>query len=249
MMAHCFRWMMLGLVGFTAISLGCSRWIDVMPSSPPRAEPVTRSIAAEARVPFVVHGFRLIQNGAPQNPPPGAEQRFLNAVQETRLFSSLIPFGGNPSSLGDKIVLARLTLDETIDPRSGETAWKGFVIGASMFLLSPVIELGYGYAAHTNLELEHWDGQVRHYEARSAGTVRYNLFGATPIMIDELKGRVTEACLNDLMQQLVLDTDLYTVNSTPVPDPAVRTVTVKARRSVTATAVTPVISIVNPPKP
>ena len=54
---------------------------------------------------------------------------------------------------------------------------------------------------------------------------------------------------NDLMQQLVLDTDLYTVNSTPVPDPAVRTVRVKARRSVTATAATPVISIANPPTP
>jgi hypothetical protein len=241
--------MMLGLVGFAATSLGCSRWIDMMPSSTLQTEPATRSIPAEARVPITVDGFRFIQNGAPQNPPPGAEHRFLNAVQETHLFSSVIPLGGSPSSLGDKIVLARLTLNETIDPRSGETAWKGFVIGASMFLLSPVIELEYDYAAHTSLELERWDGQVRRYEARSAGTVRYNLFGATPIMIDELKGQVTEACLNELMQQLVLDTDLYTANSTPVPDLADRSVTVKSRRSVTVAPAAPVISISNPHTP
>jgi hypothetical protein len=220
-----------------------------MPSSILQSESITRSIPAEARVPLAVDGFRFSQNGAPMNPPPGAEDRFLNAVNETRLFSSLIPLRGNPSSLGDKTVLARLTLNETIDPRPGEAAWKGFVIGASMFLLSPVIELEYGYAAQTSLELERWDGQIKRYEARSAGTVRYNLFGATPIMIDELKGRVTEACLNNLMQQLVLDTDLYTANSTPVPDPAARTITLKARRSVNATPAISVIPISDQPTP
>jgi hypothetical protein len=220
-----------------------------MPSSTLQVAPPTRSIAAEGRVPLVVDGFRFIQNGASVNPPPGAEGRFLNAVNETRLFSSLIPLGGNPSSLGDKTVLARLTLNEMIDPRPGEAAWKGFVIGASMFLLSPVIELEYGYAAQTSLELERWDRQVKRYEASSAGRVRYNLFGATPIMIDELKGQVTEACLNELMQQLVLDTDLYTASNTPAPDPAARTVTVKARRSVTATPAIPVISISDQPTP
>lgn len=144
---------------------------------------------------------------------------------------------------------ARITMEETIDPRSGATAWKGFLIGASMFLLAPVIELDYGYAAQASLELEHWDGRVRLYEARSAGAVRYYLFGATPIMLDELKGQVTEACLNDLMEQLVRDTDLYTAGSSPLPDPAIRAVTVKARRSVTGTPAAPVIPVASPPAP
>ena len=86
-------------------------------------------------------GFRMIQNGAPPNPSNEVERRILNTMQETRLFSTLVPLGGNVASLGDKLVTARITFDETIDPHSGEAAWKGFLIGASMFLLSPVIDL------------------------------------------------------------------------------------------------------------
>ena len=92
------------------------------------------------------------------------------------------------------------------------------VIGASMFLLSPFIELKYDYAARASLELERWDGAVKRYEARSAGTARYHLFGASPLMIDELKGHVTEACFMDLMEQVVRDTNFYVAGSSALSD-------------------------------
>jgi hypothetical protein len=99
-----------------------------------------------------------------------------------------------------------------------------------MFLLSPFINLEYGYAANVALELERWDGHVQRYEANSSGAVHYKLFGATPVMIEELKGHVTEACLTDLTSQLVRDTALYMASSAPLPDTGIRTVTVKAKR-------------------
>jgi hypothetical protein len=111
-----------------------------------------------------------------------------------------------------------------------------------MFLLSPAIELDYAYAARTTLELERWDGEVKRYEARSTGTAHYNLFGATPIVLDELKGQVTEACLTDLVDQLVRDTGFYVASGTPLPDGAIRTVTVKARKPAPAPGVLPVSS-------
>lgn len=114
------------LAGFAVVSLGCNRWIDGVPSSLDPMESVTKSIVKEERVPFVMDGFRLVQNGASQDPPSEIERRFLNAVQETHLFSTLIPIDGNRISLGDKAVTARLTMEGTIDPRSGSTAWKGF---------------------------------------------------------------------------------------------------------------------------
>lgn len=250
MTLHVFRWTILGLVGFaTTTTVGCTRWIDVMPSSISQKESVTQSIPNEERVPFVMDGFRLTQNGASQNPSSEVERRILNTVQETRLFSTLVPLGGNFASLRDKVVTARITFDETIDPHSGEAAWKGFVIGASMFLLSPVIELNYDYAAQASLELERWDGQVKRYEARSAGTAHYNLFGATPIMIDELKGQVTEACLTELMDQLVRDTNLYMAGNTPLPDSTIRTVTVKARKPVAPPSALSIIPISTTPAP
>jgi hypothetical protein len=249
MALHCLRWTMLGLIGLTVTTSGCSRWIDILTPSTGQAEFLVRSVPHEERVAFVLDGFRLVRNGAPQDPSLEAERRFLNSVRDTRLFSPIVPLGENAASLGDKTVTARLTMEETIDPRSGATAWKGFIIGASMFLLAPMIELDYGYALQANLELERWDGQVTRYEARSAGTVRYHLFGATPIMLEELKGQVTEACLDNLMGQLVRDTDHYTVNSSPPPDPAIRTVTVRVRKSANGTSAAPAVPISVPPSP
>ena len=243
MTLHLFRWTLLGLVGFASTTMGCSRWIDVMPSSTLQQEAMTRSIPNDERVPLVMDGFRMMQNGAPQNPSTEIERRILNTVQETRLFSTLVPLGGNVASLGDKVVTARITFEETIDPHSGAAAWKGFVIGASMFLLSPVMELDYDYTAQAGLELERWDGQVKRYEARSAGTAHYHVFGASPMMISELKGQVAEACLTELMDQLVRDTPFYMASSSPLPDSPILTVTVKGRtprRSPAALSVVPV---------
>jgi hypothetical protein len=193
--------------------------------------------------------FRLSQNGAPQNPSPEVERRVLNAVQETRLFSTLVPLGGASASAEGKAVTARVTFDETIDSHSGHTALKGIVIGASMFLLSPVIELDYDYAAHAHLELERWDGHVKRYDARSSGTAHYNLFGASPVVINELKGQVIETCLNSLMNQLVQDTTLYMASTTPLPASTIRTVTVKARKPADATAALPTVPVSANPAP
>ena len=44
--------------------------------------------------------------------------------------------------------------------------WKGIVIGASMYLLTPFLPFEYDYAAHLSLELERWDGQIKRYESR-----------------------------------------------------------------------------------
>ena len=231
MTMNMFRWPVLGLAGFVLCSLtGCTRWIDVKPPSADHKETMIHSIPTDERVPLVTNSFHLLRNGSSQYPSADLERRILSSVQETNLFSTLMPLGGTSDSLGDKAVSARITVDETIEPHAWLSAFKGIVIGGSMFLLSPFIDLEYGYAATVALELERWDGHIKRYEGRSSGTVHYKLFGATPVMIDELKGHVTEACLADLTQQLVRDTDLYMASSAPLLDTGIRTVTVKAKR-------------------
>jgi hypothetical protein len=112
-----------------------------------------------------------------------------------------------------------------------------------MFVLTPLIPLEYDYAAHVTLELERWDGQIKRYESQSAGTAHYHLFGATPLVIDELKGHVTESCLTGLMQQIVLDTPFFMASSAPLPENPFRSVTVKGRRR--EPAAIPVVPISN----
>ncbi|MDH5640652.1 MAG: hypothetical protein OEY28_05115 [Nitrospira sp.] len=208
---------------------GCARSIVVTPPSLDRLESIAQPIMDAERVPFVMDTFRLSLNGAHQHPSSGLERRILNHVQETRLFSALVPLGASQVTPAEKTITARMTFEETIDPHSGPTALKGFLVGASMFLLSPLIEMDYDYSARASLELERWDGQIAHYEARSSGTVSYNLFGATPIMIDELKGRVTEACLTDLVNQIIRNSTFYVASSAPLRASPARTITVNAR--------------------
>ena len=247
MTRNMFQWSVLSLAGFVLCSItGCTRWIDVKPPSVDPKEIMTHSLPNDERVPLVTNSFHLSRNGSSQYPSADLERRILSSIQETSLFSTLTPLGEKSDSLGDKTVSARITVDETIEPHSWLSAFKGIVIGGSMFLLSPFIDLEYGYAATVALELERWDGQVTRYEGRSSGTVYYKLFGATPVMIDELKGHVTEACLTDLTQQLVRDTNLYMASSAPLPDTGIRTVTVKAKRPASTQPARSIVPVTTP---
>ena len=231
-----------------AAALGCAHTIDVMPSSTANQDTSSQTIADTERVPFVIETFRQSQNGSPQNPSLELERRFLNSVQETSLFSAVVPLGESRDGVGGKLVTARLAFDETIDSYPGEAALKGILIGASMFLLSPFIDLNYDYTAQAYLELERWDGHVTHYEARSFGTAHYNLFGASPTVINELKGQVIETCLNSLMDRLVQDTAMYMASKTPLPASTIRTVTVKTNRPAGAAA-HPIVPVSANPAP
>jgi hypothetical protein len=210
------------------LTTGCSRWIEMMAAPTEGQEPAAQTIAHDQQVPLIMDRIRITRNGSPQNPSTETEQRILGSLGDIGLFSYLV--GMNTATPGPtgKIIRARISLDEAMDSHAGHAAWKGIVIGASMFMLTPFIPLAYDYAAHVTLELERWDGQIKRYESQSAGTVHYQLFGATPIMIDELKGHVMETCLSTLARQLVPDTQFYVASSAPLTEPGIRSVSVKS---------------------
>lgn len=213
------------------LATGCARWIELMPTANSSQESSVREIARNEQVPLVMDSVRMTRNGAPQNPSLETEQRVLGTLREIGLFSHLGDTASAEPPASEKFIRARLLFDETVDPHPGDVAWKGIVISASMFILTPFIQLDYDYAANVILELERWDGQVKRYESHSAGTAHYHLFSATPLIIDELKGHVTESCLTALMQQMVNDTTFYTASSTSLFDRPIRSVSVKSKRA------------------
>ena len=228
-----FRWTIVGCCGLMIVTLatGCARWIELMPTANSSQESSVREIARNEQVPLVMDSVRMTRNGAPQNPSLETEQRVLGTLREIGLFSHLGDTASAEPPASEKFIRARLLFDETVDPHPGDVAWKGIVISASMFILTPFIQLDYDYAANVILELERWDGQVKRYESHSAGTAHYHLFSATPLIIDELKGHVTESCLTALMQQMVNDTTFYTASSTSLFDRPIRSVSVKSKRA------------------
>jgi len=226
------RWTVIGCCGLIiALTTGCARWIELKATADSSQEPNVRVIARDEQVSLVMGSVRMTRNGSPQNPSLETEQRVLGTLRETGLFSHLRDTASAEPPASEKFIRARLLFDEAVDPHPGDLAWKGIIISASMFILTPFIPLEYDYAAHITLELERWDGQVKRYESQSAGTAHYRFFGATPLMIDELKGHVTESCLAALMQQMVRDTTFYTASSAPVLDRPIRSVSVKSERS------------------
>jgi hypothetical protein len=222
---------MIGLFALLmCITNGCSRWVELTNATESSPGQVSSSITQQDQVPLLLDRVQIIRNGSPQDPSIEAGQRVLGTFSDIGLFSRSVSAENAESSLNGKVIHARLQVDETIEPHPGEAAWKGILIGASMFLLAAVVPLEYEYAAHMTLELDRWDGQNKRYESQSAGKVTYQLFGATPVMVDELKGQVTEECLRTLMQRVVQDTPFYAASSAPLPDNPIRSVSVKARR-------------------
>jgi hypothetical protein len=222
-------YIMTVLVLTGAVTGGCNRSIDILPAVPAGAE-TAATIAGTERVPLILDQVKISQNGAPQNPSVELDRRLLGSLQSLNLFSHLSLAETAPPVADEKAIVAHLTIDDAVDSHPGEAAWKGVVIGTSMFLLAPVMELHYDYGTHLTLELERWDGTVKTYRAESSGTARYNLFSASPSMITELKGRVMEAGITDLMNQLVKDTAFYNASSAPVGERTIYSVSVKSKR-------------------
>lgn len=209
---------------------GCTRSIDILPAVTSDTETAAATIASTERVPLILDTVKITHNGSPQNPSAELDRRLLGSLQTLNLFSRLSMAETAPLVADDKAIVAHLTIEDTVDSHPGEAAWKGVVIGASMFLLSPVMELHYDYGTHLTLELERWDGTVKTYRAESSGVARYNLFSASPSMITELKGHVMETGITELMNQLVKDTAFYNASSAPVGERAMYSVSVKAKR-------------------
>ena len=224
------RWRLLSCCGLLLLQLcGCARWIELKttPASPLLS---SHSIAEQEQVPLLLNPVHVTRNGAAQFPSAEAEQRLLAGLSDLGLFARSEPTTGSGLPLHSKTIRAHVLVDEALDPHPGGAALKGFIIGASLFTLTPLLPLEYDYAVNMTLELERWDGEIKLYRSQAAGTARYHLFGATPLVIEELKGHVTESCLIALMQQVIRDTSFYMASSAPLPEHRIRAVSVKSRR-------------------
>ena len=218
------------LVVALGLGTGCSHWIDL-------AEPkgaltsLQTTVASDLRVPLLFETIHTTQNGVALATSIALEHQILGAFEATKLFSQHFHSGYTQPATNQPHVTIRLTMNNSVEPHAGNAAWSGFVIGASMFLLAPIVTLDYDYGTQMVLEVERWDGQTKQYQASSAGTAHYHLFAASQHLIDELKGQVTEACLTQLLDQVTRDTTFYVADEPATSESGIRTVSVGTRRS------------------
>jgi hypothetical protein len=212
------------------LGTGCSHWIELADPTD-AAPPTSATVATDARVPLLLETIRVTLNGSSIAPPTILERQVLGAIEATRLFSQLYQSGYTQPAADQARVTVRLSIDNLVEPHAGQAAWRGFVVGASMFALAPFISLNYDYGAEMSLEMERWDGQIKRYIATSNGSAHYNLFGASPDVIEQLKGEVTEACLSSLLNQVIQDSTFFLASSEHSQDKPIRFVSVGVRHS------------------
>lgn len=211
------------------LGAGCSHSIElaiptnVMP-------PVSATVVTDARVPLLLETLQVTENGTAIAPPAPLERLVLGAIESTRLFSQQYQSGQSQSAADQPRVTVRLSVNNLVEPHTGQAAWRDVVVVASLFTLAPFISLDYDYGTAMALEIERWDGQVKHYNASSNGSARYTLFGAPPAVIEELKEQVTEACLSSLLNQVVRDWTFYLASHEQPRGRPIQTVTVGIRR-------------------
>jgi len=232
MMGQIFSRPLIGSVLAMTLSLGtgCSHWIEL--AAPTDAAPPTNAtVATDARVPLLLETIRVTHNGSSIAPTASLERQVLGAIEATRLFSQHYQSGYTQPAADQARVTVRLSINNLIEPHAGHAAWRSFLIGASMFALAPFISLNYDYGTEMSLEMERWDGQIKQYTATSNGSAHYNLFGANPQVIEQLKGQVTEACLSSLLNQVIQDSTFYLASSERPQGNLIRTVSVGIRHS------------------
>jgi hypothetical protein len=212
------------------LGTGCSHWIEM--AAPTDTAPlINTTVATDARVPLLLETIQVTQNSASIAPPAALERQVFGAIEATHLFSQHYQSGYAQPAANQAHVTMRLSIQNVVDSHAGQAAWRGFLVGASMFTLSPFISLNYDYGAQMSLEMERWDGQIKQYNATSNGSAHYNLFGANPEVIEQLKGQVTEACLSSLLDQVIQDSTFYIADSEQREGSPIRTVSVRVRRS------------------
>jgi hypothetical protein len=212
-----------------SLGTGCSHWIELAAPTD-TTPPVSATVATDARVPLLLETIRVTHNGSAIAPPAILERQVLGAIEATRLFSQHYQSGHAQPVASQARVTVRLSIDNLVEPHAGQAAWRGLLVGASMFTLAPFIPLNYDYGAQMSLEMERWDGQTKHYSATSNGSAHYYLFGANPEVIEQLKGQVTEACLSSLLDQVIHDSTFFLAGNTQPQDRPIRTVSVAVRR-------------------
>ncbi|MDN5942437.1 MAG: hypothetical protein L0H94_11190, partial [Nitrospira sp.] len=211
-----------------SLGIGCSHRIELAPSTD-TASPARATVATDARMPLLLETIRVTHNGSSIAPPAILERQVLGAIEATRLFSQHYQSGYTQPETNQARVTVRLAIDNLVEPHAGQAAWRSLLVSASMFTLAPFISLNYDYGAQMSLEMERWDGQIKHYTATSNGSARYDLFGASPEVIEQLKGQVTEACLSSLLNQVIQDSTFYLASSEQPLGNSIRTVSVGVR--------------------
>ena len=133
---------------------------------------------------------------------PAFNGRFLQALYHSNAFDGV--FGEDQAIPERRKLKLSLTIADRMRYNNVLGAIKGFIIGASFFILSPVIPIYADYTSELRLKVEKPDGSSKHYSGYATGESEHYFFSHSEYYGD-LTLQVSEAALRDLTAKLAND--------------------------------------------
>ena len=157
--------------------------------------------AAPDPIPLVIERVTTSLNGTPTSASPGFEKDYIAGLRTLGFFSPIL----NSDRVDEAPAgAARMTIANavSIDPHQGSAIVKGFFIGLSLYLLTPVLPLIHDVAETVSATIALPNGTVRQYQVTSTGRGTYALGANGVLMEAELSSKVGTATLQGLLNRI-----------------------------------------------
>jgi hypothetical protein len=167
---------------------------------PIEADSIHKSFNQVSKLPVYISSIS-VKN---KNISSGFENRVVAKLTETGLYRDVI-YGIYSRRPNDTTYIdVRLDISEMIDQHTGGNALKGFFVGATLFLLTPVLPLSYDMEGEYLLRVIWPNGQQREYKAVCAVDAYGTLYQLNQAANDG-SGEATDKCLNSVINQMGAD--------------------------------------------
>ncbi|MCL7422389.1 MAG: hypothetical protein M8364_15970 [Methylobacter sp.] len=185
---------------------GCTAHWTNIDLKPDEAAPVSHySGSKPSNCMAVMDDLRVTSNGQAANVNEAFQKRFITNLKDTHLFSTVTDT--IPTDRPNNLVNFALSIAENQDTNQGANVTKGFFIGLSLYLLTPVIPLSYDFESDMTLVAMRSDGRSKRYTAKGKGEARYHLFANAAMAGEDVRSQITNNNLSALMNQISQDAD------------------------------------------
>lgn len=182
---------------------GCTYSMTKLNETPaPFAMPVAAAPAPP--MPLVIQRVTVTLNGTPTPAVPTFEKSYADALRESGLFAPVYESSQQHMAPANAAWLS-LADTERVNTHQGAALVKGFLIGLSLYLLTPVIPLRGDLSQSVTATLTLPGAAPKQYTAASSGQVTYAMFANGALASNELASKVGTATLQGIVARISED--------------------------------------------
>lgn len=185
---------------------GCYQSVSLK-KTPPNSDALLSTRSTKLLPVAYLMSIQVELNGSVTNVNPTFEQRFIGRLQEAGIFQDVVGILGREKRSEDPHYNLFLKVSEIQHFDRAGNFVKGFFVGITLFLLSPVLPYDYGHEVNFTLTAQKPNGVEKKYYATAYASAIYTgtheLTAKQKAMSDAM-----EKCIISIVNQVSADGDL-----------------------------------------